>query len=178
MTDLPYAMHSLEEWRAYTKFVSHNKFLENYSHPFLVALNSFREAEGNDATNDFFTLVGDEAPITGSQNATKIQQVYEVKKKKRLYSPRISIGRAGNNDIVLDLIKISKFHAFFIVDQEEKKYFLVDANSTNKTWINQTRLESSKPVEIFDKDTINLGQAIDFRFYLPPSFYNYLRLDA
>ena len=169
---VPYSMHSTEEWVSYVEETSREEFLKSYSHPFLLGMNDFDE-DYNTNPLEFVTMVGQQFPAIANGETAKFYQVYEVKKQKRLYSPMISIGRTGNNDIVLESTNISKFHAYFVHKQEENKYFIVDAKSTNKTWINQTELKPSVQVEINDLDIINFGNAVDFQFLDPSSFYNH-----
>ena len=170
---LPYALHFLEEWKRYLETISYEYFLEHYRHAFLVTME-YSEEEEEENSNEFVTLAEDQSLLNPVQDKMKLHRVYEVKKNKRLYSSKISLGRAGNNDIVLDSSAISKFHAYFL-RAGDSKYFLVDANSTNKTWVNQTQMEPSKQVEIFDRDMVTLGKNATFQFFLPSTFYSYLR---
>ncbi len=48
---------------------------------------------------------------------------------------RVSVGRAPNKDIVLRHDSVSKFHAWFEVD-ESGSFFVTDAGSKNATWLN------------------------------------------
>jgi hypothetical protein len=48
---------------------------------------------------------------------------------------RVSVGRAPNKDIVLRHESVSKFHAWFEVD-ESGSFFVTDAGSKNATWLN------------------------------------------
>jgi hypothetical protein len=50
---------------------------------------------------------------------------------------RVSVGRAPNKDIVLRHESVSKFHAWFEVD-ESGSFFVTDAGSKNATWLNGT----------------------------------------
>jgi hypothetical protein len=64
-------------------------------------------------------------------------RVFEVGKRGDLssaYPNRISIGRASNKDIVLRHTSVSKFHAWFGVDEAGSLY-LADAGSTNHTFV-------------------------------------------
>jgi pSer/pThr/pTyr-binding forkhead associated (FHA) protein len=48
------------------------------------------------------------------------------------YADRISVGRARNKDVVLREESVSKFHAWFEMD-EEGRFYLADAGSANGT---------------------------------------------
>jgi hypothetical protein len=58
------------------------------------------------------------------------------------FSERISVGRAMNNDVVLRTEGVSKFHAWFVCD-EEQCYYAVDAGSRNGTTLNGVALDEA-----------------------------------
>jgi hypothetical protein len=71
------------------------------------------------------------------------------------FSERISVGRATNNDIVLRHEGVSKFHAWFVCD-EEQSYYAADAGSRNGTMLNGARLDDA-PVRIVAGDLLAFG---------------------
>ena len=71
------------------------------------------------------------------------------------FSDRISVGRAMNNDIVLRHERVSKFHAWFIRDEEEN-YYVADAASRNGTSLNGARVESV-PTFVESGDIVRFG---------------------
>jgi FHA domain len=82
-------------------------------------------------------------PPSGSNNL----MVLPVRKIQEAFPSMITVGRTNNNDVVIEDIQVSKFHAFFRVSPERLE--LADAGSRNGTFINGTRLEtkgSAKPV--------------------------------
>lgn len=58
---------------------------------------------------------------------------------------RISVGRTRNHDVVLRHPSVSKFHAWFDVD-EEQRLFLADAGSRNQTFLNGQAVSARVPV--------------------------------
>jgi hypothetical protein len=72
---------------------------------------------------------------------------------------RISVGRAHNKDIVLRHSSISKFHAWFEVDEEQTVY-VSDAGSTNGTQVNGQLIKPKTATAVVSSDAIQFG-AID-----------------
>ena len=71
------------------------------------------------------------------------------------FGSMITIGRAPNNDIVLPAPSVSKFHAF--LREEAGSLLLVDANSSNGTFVNGVRLEPHAATPLSLQDVIRLG---------------------
>ncbi|HRR99366.1 MAG TPA: FHA domain-containing protein [Candidatus Sumerlaeia bacterium] len=65
----------------------------------------------------------------------------------------MSIGRARDNDIVIENLSVSRNHAR--VRQSEGKYILTDLNSANGTFVNNVRINK---IELQDNDTITIGK--------------------
>jgi hypothetical protein len=69
---------------------------------------------------------------------------------------RITVGRATNNDIVLEHESVSKLHAFFRHD-EDRGWVLEDAGSTNGTLADGVVLAAGDAVAIKSGSSIVLG---------------------
>jgi hypothetical protein len=74
----------------------------------------------------------------------------------RVFSERVTVGRARNSDVVLRHESVSKFHAWFARD-EDSVYFLSDANSRNGTWRNGSRLSGGYTPRITTGDLLRFG---------------------
>jgi pSer/pThr/pTyr-binding forkhead associated (FHA) protein len=72
------------------------------------------------------------------------------------FADRISVGRAVNKDIVLRDGSVSKFHAWFELD-EEVGFYLTDAGSKNLTLVNGVALEPRKRVAVAPGDSSRFG---------------------
>jgi FHA domain-containing protein len=86
-------------------------------------------------------------------------RVLEVGKRSDLssaYPNRISIGRASNKDIVLRHTSVSKFHAWFGVDEAAALY-LTDAGSTNHTFVSGKALTPRAPEPVAPGAVIRFG---------------------
>jgi pSer/pThr/pTyr-binding forkhead associated (FHA) protein len=65
----------------------------------------------------------------------------------------ISIGRAKDNDIVIDNLSVSRNHAR--IRRQGNSYVLTDLNSSNGTFVNKVRITKT---EILDGDVIAIGK--------------------
>ena len=73
-----------------------------------------------------------------------------------LEKKRATIGRASNNDIVLDDPCLSRGHAR--IDSTAKGVFLSDLGSRNGTWLNDVPVRTRNKLK--DGDTIRLGNSL------------------
>jgi len=69
---------------------------------------------------------------------------------------RISLGRALNKDIVLRDASVSKLHAWFEL-HEERAFSVVDAGSTNQTYVNGVALVAKRPFPLSPGDNLRFG---------------------
>lgn len=74
-----------------------------------------------------------------------------------LNKPCITIGRTGENDIVINNLGVSRLHAQVI--QEGEDFFLEDMGSRNGTTLNNQELKSHK-YKLDDKDEITIAKHI------------------
>jgi len=75
---------------------------------------------------------------TGGVTADVVFHVVPVRKRAEAKNPypHITVGRAGNNDVVVPDETVSKFHAYFRKD-ELGRYLLQDAGSRNGTFVSE-----------------------------------------
>ncbi|HET9710661.1 MAG TPA: FHA domain-containing protein, partial [Pyrinomonadaceae bacterium] len=80
-------------------------------------------------------------------------------RERRIVSqaPRITLGRAADNDIVIDDANLSRNHA--VIENAGDSIQVSDCNSRNGTMVNGHPLVG--PVELFDGDIVNLGGSCD-----------------
>ena len=65
----------------------------------------------------------------------------------------ITIGRNMNNDLQIDNLAVSNFHAR--IERSQDKYFIEDLNSTNGTYIDEQKIAKC---ELRDGDTAGIGK--------------------
>lgn len=86
---------------------------------------------------------------------------------------RVSIGRATNKDIVLRHPNVSKFHAWFEMDDMNALY-LADADSTNGTMLNGKKLPPRELLRVNSGDHVRFG-SIECVACDPSDFWRALR---
>jgi hypothetical protein len=82
--------------------------------------------------------------------------VLPVHKVTAAFPSMITIGRTSNHDVVLSDIKVSKFHAF--IRANGRRFELVDAGSSNGTWVGERRLQKREPHLLQVGDEVRFGQ--------------------
>jgi len=90
-----------------------------------------------------------------------------------LFMDRISVGRARNKDVVLRHRSISKFHAWFEVD-DLGKFHVTDAGSKNFTRVNGETLASRVRTPVEPGGTIRFG-SLDCVLCTPRTLWTALR---
>jgi len=67
-----------------------------------------------------------------------------------------TVGRALSNNIVIDIPKVSRKHAYF--ENDGKNVFIADLGSSNGTFVNKSRLLDNQKKILKDQDVINFGE--------------------
>ncbi len=74
------------------------------------------------------------------------------------FAGKISVGRARNNDVVLRNATVSKFHAWFEVEDGRVK--VADARSKNHTWMGGEALRPNEAVLVEPGRAIRFGRVV------------------
>src|SRR5262244_4400551 len=132
------------------------------------------EEPGIGFEDEFFTTETTPKKRQGSGSPV----VFEVKKspnKTNAFAMGITIGRTGNNDVVLEDNSVSRFHAYFQQDPKDSHWKLVDAESKNGSWINGIRMTAGKAEAVADQAQLRFGD-VEVHFFLPRSFFKFLQV--
>ena len=99
-----------------------------------------------------------------------------AKQNTSLFEGMINVGRTVNNDVVLDIAGVSKFHAYFSRSSSGSDFFLTDANSKNGTFIERRQLRPHAQTKLKDGDRVCFAGQLEFTFYSPEHFHEMLGL--
>lgn len=102
--------------------------------------------------------------VTIRQKKTFIKLTFPDKKQV-VASDKDFIGRNGIGSLNFNNLRtVSRKHAQFIFENE--KWFIIDCNSSNGTFINGQQIEPSKPYEIKNRDKLSLSTQLTFEVQL------------
>ena len=101
--------------------------------------------------------------------------VFLQKSGRNPFASMITVGRAPNNDVPLQLPTITKFHAYFM-RSSEGQWMLHDQTSTNGTFVDERRLAAGTSSPVRDGTRIGFGPDVHARFYTPSGLYGFLSL--
>lgn len=96
-----------------------------------------------------------------------------LKSRTNAFGRGITVGRTGNNDVVLDDGSVSRFHAWIARDEAQAAFLLTDAGSKNGSWLGGVRLTPRKPVLLEDGVRLRFGQ-VELAFYTASGFVRML----
>src|SRR5258706_9382077 len=117
------------------------QFVAVYPFAFLVGKNALAPAHGSDTAEPMPRGIDGALPtrVVRPGGDPPTVQVFLVRKIQTAFESMITVGRSRNNDLALDDVEVSKFHAYFR-KSVDGALELVDADSTNGTWIGHQRL--------------------------------------
>jgi hypothetical protein len=107
------------------------------------------------------TLVQSTPPESTRELSPSQYLVFPIRKTERSIIARFySVGQTRNNDVVIRDVTVSKFHAFFQDADDGQGFVLLDARSTNGTFVNETRVPRQglgTPVPVRSGDKVRFG---------------------
>ncbi len=101
--------------------------------------------------------------------------VYALKRGAK-FASMITMGRAANNTLRLNVPSVSKFHAYFTYVARDGAWYLADANSSNGTFIDGQDLPPSHgKVPLKSGASLRFGPDVTARFYEPAALWDLLQ---
>ncbi len=168
---------NIQTYLTLRKITSRDSFIRRFKEPFLVQVWT-AQSEADMPQAAFSTVRAGPPPpetIAIDIDGRKSRVVFRVAKSPgTAYAGMVTVGRVATNDIVLDYGAMSKFHAYFSKDSGSGKYYLTDANSTNGTFVNGSRLAPRQKCEVAEGDTICFARVLEATFRSPGAFFDFL----
>ncbi len=134
-------------------------FRRKYSHPFLFLVATDRFPGGTSEWLDPKTIqtMPDSASLAEKTLPSRKWAVPLLKSDRNVFSSKITVGRAKNNDIIIRAGKISKLHAAFLIEDNES-FGIKDMGSTNGTKVNHVLLTENESATLKDQDFVTFWQ--------------------
>lgn len=154
MVEAPVAQ-TLQAWADEARKATREEFQRRFPGWFLVVL----EVPAAEASTKVIISTGKLPALKRGQTSVEPTPVlvHAVAKRPGLQSPfptMITIGRAANNDIVLQSADVSTFHAHLA--NEGGRWVVRDADSTHGTFANELRLAG--PTPLASGDLLRFGE--------------------
>lgn len=149
------------------------EFLERAAPAALVRLGSLRGPGGADDEDEPTTVVGalDVAELSRPGSYGQVEVYPLVKKPGAAFSDMITVGRTGNNDVVIEHVTISRFHAYF--KAVDGGWRVCDSGSKNGTKLAGIRLEARKEHPIESGAAVRFGD-VNATFMTAEALYQFL----
>ena len=156
-----------------------SQFVAAYPNGFLVE-KSERFLD-KDVMFQFLTdVVEDEHVLEQLRQGTVRSAVLEArvieiaKRKDKTELDKITIGRSPDNDIVVYNRLVSRKHAYLQLSREDQGCFLVDAGSSNGTFLNNAQITPHEKYQLTDADEISIGPETTVLFFASEAFHTFL----
>lgn len=95
------------------------------------------------------------------------------KSHRNAFGRGITVGRASNNDVVVESGSVSRFHAWFDKETGGVAHRLTDAGSKNGTFLEGVRLEARRPQLLRSGIRLTFGK-VEFTFFSAADFLEML----
>lgn len=129
--------------------MSMEDFVERYGRAFLLIQTSMR------ATH---TLMENTRSGEGVSTGDMVVAAFPLRRPPRSDHPFVTVGRLDGNDVCLNDITVSKFHAFIL--EENGRFFVQDARSKNGTTVAARPVPArgeGPPVQLAVGDVVRFG---------------------
>ncbi len=156
-------MTALFELAAVVRARTREEFVRQNEAPFLLVSTdargeehgrSFKTSTISGSTADLARAMA-RGQVTISASVSRYEAFPVKKLKESIWSSRVSVGRARNNDITIDDASVSKMHAHFI--QKDGAWMVTDAQSHNGLRINGDLIAANAPHVLAVNDQLVFG---------------------
>ncbi len=119
------------------------------------------------------TLVANaDGALAGMVAASGNLQIFPLAKKRGApFADMITVGRTPNNDVVVDDVTVSRFHAFF--REKGGRWIVCDSGSKNGTRLDAEKLEPRKEMSLTSGSRVRIGD-VNLVFYTARDLFDVL----
>ena len=89
-----------------------------------------------------------------------VQRGTDIGSKVQLKHGQTSLGRNPDNDIVVNEVAVSRYHALLRFNERTGEASIMDLGSTNGVTVNNVEIKSGTPFTLRQRDTIFVGRAV------------------
>ena len=141
-----------------------------------VLIRAIHGVENAFQTASTKALEGWEQGAVGLRTASLEHQakVIELASMRAQRIEQITIGRAEENDVVLQDETVSSHHAIFLRHPKTGEFLIQDQESTNGSTLNGQPLLAYRSTRLHDSDVVGFGDTA-FLFFSPEGFYDALQ---
>jgi hypothetical protein len=167
----------LREFADVIRDMTQEEFLNAHTVPFLLVQGQGTEPITAFMTDRFEVGPGKPDPPTSPPGSPPdLGHVFPLRKTERnAFQNMILVGRASNNDIVLNHPSVSKMHAIFRPLPDGSGFTVTDSGSSFGTKIDNMPLEPQVAVPITNGQALVFGGAIRTVFFSPKSLFEHIR---
>jgi hypothetical protein len=163
-------LRRLETFLSDRRSLPKERFVERHPYPVLfIPLTNTSDDDGAFSTQVIDLGVETNARFAAANN---VAVVPVMKRMADAFQSFIWVGREARCDVPLPFESISKLQAQF-VKKPNGELDLLDAGSTNGTFLEDVRLERNKPAPIKDGQRIKFGR-VEARLMMPGTFFDEL----
>ena len=99
-----------------------------------------------------------------------VQRGNDIGAKVAIKHGQTSLGRNPDNDIVVNEVAVSRYHALLRFNERTGEISIMDLGSTNGVTVNNTEIKSGTPYTLRQRDTIFVGRAV-YNLQIRPDNY-------
>ena len=140
--------------------------------PSLVRKKGSTPSRQNDEDADTTLVASLDGALGSTAGPSSNLDVFPLLKKPGApFADMITVGRTANNDVVLNHITVSRFHAYF--RHKGDGWTLSDAGSKNGSFLESERLEARKERAIESGDRLRMGD-VEVTFFAVSDLFDML----
>lgn len=175
----------IEEFIALTRSLrTEGEFTAEFPHPFLVREATQPAAPPSPGGDRRTARVSKVTAPTGDNFARDDVWIHRVcPRDLERNDGAVTLGRDAGCDVVVDDPTVSLVHARFTLesgtpdpddDDDGRRFYVVDAGSSNGTFVDGEPAPSGAPVRVTDQASLRFGPQAKFQFFTAAGFFQFL----